>query len=179
MHHVITNPVAVEYMHNKLHGVEEDAPPKSTQESKFDIDDQQKDSNDRPHRSGSKWNLEEDLDCVNLYDSGSSIAEIALEYERTPSAILTRITSWIIQSDPRFKAQTSILAADCKRKGMDWNPKEIKTLYELFTSANSVDEMVKKLERPAYEVANKCVELGLLVATKKTRTLIESHWAAH
>jgi ATP-dependent DNA helicase PIF1 len=179
MHHVITNPVAVEYMHEKLHGVKEDVPPKSTHESDFDIDVQEKDSNERPHRSGSKWNLEEDLDCVNSYDSGSSIAEIALEYERTPSAILARVTSWIIQSDPRFKVQTSILAADCERKGMDWNPREIKTLYELFTSANSVDEMVKKLKRPAYEVANKCVELGLLVATKKTRALIESHWAAH
>jgi ATP-dependent DNA helicase PIF1 len=179
MHHVITNPVAVEYMHNKLRGIQEDAPPKSTRESEFEIDIQEKDSSERPRRSGSKWNLEEDLDCVNSFDNGSSIAEIALEYERTPSAILTRVTSWIIQSDPRFKVQTSILAADCERKGLDWKPREIKTLYELFNSANSVDEMVKKLERPAYEVANKCVELGLLVATKKTRTLIESHWAAH
>jgi hypothetical protein len=179
MHHVITNPVAVEYMRNKLQSVHEDARPKSTYETEFDIDIQEKDSNERPHRSGSKWSLEEDLDCVNRYDNGSSLAQIAMEYERTPSAILTRVTSWIIQSDPRFTVQTSILAADCERKGMDWNPKEIKTLYELFASANSVDEMVKKLERPAYEVANKCVELGLLVATKKTRTLIKSHWAAH
>ena len=179
MHHVITNPVAVEYMRNKLQGVHEDARSNSTHESEFDTDVQEKDSNERPHRSGSKWSLEEDLDCVNRYDNGSSIAQIAMEYERTPSAILTRVTSWIIQSDPRFTVQTSILAADCERKGMDWNPKEIKTLYELFASANSVDEMVKKLERPAYEVANKCVELGLLVATKKTRILIESHWAAH
>jgi nitrogen fixation protein FixH len=62
---------------------------------------------------------------------------------------------------------------------MDWNPKEIKSLYELFTSAKSVDEIVVNLKRPAYEVANKCVELGLLIATKKTRSLIESYWAAH
>ena len=62
---------------------------------------------------------------------------------------------------------------------MDWNPREVKSLYELFYSAKTVDEIVVDLKRPSYEVANKCVELGLLIATKKTRSLIESHWAAH
>ena len=62
---------------------------------------------------------------------------------------------------------------------MDWNPKEITSLYELFASDNTVDEIVVNLRRPAYEVANKCVELGLLIATKKTRSLIESHWESH
>ena len=61
---------------------------------------------------------------------------------------------------------------------MDWNPREIKQLYELFGSAKSVDEMVLILKRPAYELANKCVELGLLSVTTKTRSLVESHWAA-
>jgi hypothetical protein len=179
MHHVITNPVAVEYMKKKLNSVQEVTPRKSLPQPLSDFSIQETSASERPSRSGSKWTLKEDLDCVNLYDGGSSINEIAAKYERTSSAVLTRITSWIIQSESRFKVQTSILAADCERKGMDWNPREIKTLYELFTSANTVDEIVKKLKRPAYEVANKCVELGLLIATKETRSLIESHWAAH
>jgi hypothetical protein len=179
MHHVITNPVAVEYMQNKLGTVGEEL---SQLVNVLDEDHELVQNTltaEKPARSGSKWSLEEDLDCLDLYDSGSSINEIASKYARTPSAILTRITSWIIQSESRFKVQTSILAADCERKGMDWNPKEIKSLYELFTSAKTVDEIVIDLKRPAYEVANKCVELGLLIATKKTRSLIESHWAAH
>ena len=178
MHHVITNPVAVEYMQSRLHSIKEVTPGSSSLQPESKESNQEKSVGEKPNRSGSKWTLEEDLDCLNLYDGGSSVHEIASKYERTPSAVLTRITGWIIQSESRFKVQTSILAADCERKGMDWNPKEIKTLYELFISANSVDEMVKKLDRPAYEVANKCVELGLLLATKKTRSLIESHWAA-
>jgi ATP-dependent DNA helicase PIF1 len=179
MHHVITNPVAVEYMNNKLNSIQEVSTRKSSPEPEFDDNIQQTSAKEKPSRSGSKWTLEEDLDCLNLYDGGSSIKEIASKYERTSSAVLTRITSWIIQSESRFKVQTSILAADCERKGMDWNPREIKTLYELFASANSVDEMVKKMKRPAYEIANKCVEIGLLMATKETRSLIESHWATH
>lgn len=178
MHHVITNPVAVEYMQSRLHSIQEVTPGNSSLQSEFKDNNQEKSSVEKPNRSGSKWTLEEDLDCLNLYDCGSSIHEIASKYERTSSAVLARITGWIIQSESRFKVHTSILAADCARKGMDWNPKEIKTLYELFISANSVDEMVIKLGRPAYEVANKCVELGLLLATNKTRSLIESHWAA-
>lgn len=179
MHHVITNPVAVEYMYNKLNKIQEVSTRKSSPDSESDNKIQQTSAKEKPSRSGLKWTLEEDLDCVNLYDGGSSIKEIALKYERTSSAVLTRITSWIIQSESRFNVQTSILAADCERKGMDWNPREIKTLYELFASVNSVDEMVKKLKRPAYEIANKCVEIGLLMVTKKTRSLIESHWAAN
>ena len=179
MHHVITNPVAVEYMNNKLNSIQEVSTRKSSPERESDDNIHHTSAKEKPSRSGSKWTLEEDLDCVNMYDGGSSIKEIASKYERTSSAVLTRITSWIIQSESRFKVQTSILAADCERKGMDWNPREIKTLYELFASANSVDEMVKKLKRPAYEIANKCVEIGLLMATKETRSLIESHWAAH
>jgi ATP-dependent DNA helicase PIF1 len=179
MHHVITNPVAVEYMQNKLENVGA-----STTENASAPDDigevgQNPRVAERPNRSGQKWSLEEDLDCLDLYDSGSSINEIATKYERTPSAVLTRVAGWIIQSDSRFKTQTAILAADCERKGMDWNPREIKSLYELFASANTVDEIVVNLRRPAYELANKCVELGLLTVTKKTRSLIESHWAAH
>ena len=179
MHHVITNPVAVEYMQNKLGTVGEDLSQLVNARDEVGEIVQNTVTAEKPARSGSKWSLEEDLDCLDLYDSGSSINEIASKYARTPSAILTRITSWIIQSESRFKVQTSILAADCERKGMDWNPKEIKSLYELFTSAKSVDEIVVNLKRPAYEVANKCVELGLLIATKKTRSLIESYWAAH
>jgi len=179
MHHVITNPVAVEYMRNKLETDGVSTSQKTTVSNEIREIAQNSGIVERPTRSGSKWSLEEDLDCVDLYDRGSSINEIASKYERTPSAVLTRITSWVIQSESRFKVQTSILAADCERKGMDWNPKEIKSLYELFSSANTVDEIVVNLKRPAYEVANKCVELGLLVATKKTRSLIESHWAAH
>jgi hypothetical protein len=179
MHHVITNPVAVEYMQNKLETAGEDL---SQLVNVRNVDGEffhYKVTTEKPVRSGAKWSLEEDLDCLELYDGGSSIKEIASKYSRTPSAILTRITSWIIQSESRFKVQTSILAADCERKGMDCNPKEIRSLYELFTSAKTVDEIVVNLKRPAYEVANKCVELGLLIATKKTRSLIESHWTAH
>jgi hypothetical protein len=178
MHHVITNPVAVEYMQSSLHSIQEVTPGNSSLQSESKDNNQEKSAGEKPNRSGSKWTLEEDLDCLILYDEGSSIHEIASKYERTSSAVLTRITGWIIQSESRFKVQTSILAADCARKGKDWNPKEIKALYELFISANSVDDMVKKLDRPAYEVANKCVELGLLLATEKTRSLIESHWEA-
>lgn len=179
MHHVITNPIAVEYIQNKL-----DTGGAGTNGATSEPDEngenyQNSGMVDRPARSGSKWSLEEDLDCLDLYDSGSSINEIASKHERSPSAVLTRITSWISQSESRFKVQTSILAADCERKGMDWNPKEIKSLYELFASANTVDEIVVNLKRPAYEVANKCVELGLLIVTKKSRSLIESHWTAH
>ena len=179
MHHVITNPVAVEYMQSKFQTVE-----MRTTETTSVLDEigevgQNSGTLDRPARSGSKWNLEEDLDCIDLYDSGFSINEIASKYERTPSAVRARITGWIVQSESRFKVQTAILAADCERKGMDWNPKEIKSLYELFASTKTVDEIVVNLKRPAYEVANKCVEMGLLIATKKTRSLIESHWAAH
>ena len=179
MHHVITNPVAVEYMNNKMNSIQEVSTRKSSPERESDDNFHHTSAKEKPSRSGSKWTLEEDLDCVNMYDGGSSIKEIASKYERTSSAVLTRITSWIIQSESRFKVQTSILAADCERKGMDWNPREIKTLYELFASANSVDEIVKKLKRPAYEIANKCVEIGLLMATKQTRSLIASHWALH
>jgi hypothetical protein len=176
MHHVITNPVAVEYMQNKLDtgGVSTNGTTRVPDE--IGEDSQNSGMVDRPARSGSKWSLEEDMDCLDLYDSGSSINEIASKHERTPSAVLTRITSWISQSESRFKVQTSILAADCERKGMDWNPKEIKSLYGLFASANTVDEIVVMLKRPAYEVAKKCVELGLLIATDKTRSLIESNW---
>jgi len=169
----------VEYMQNKLGNVGEELSQLVNVRDEDDEIIQNTSTAEKPARSGSKWSLEEDLDCLDLYDSGFSINEIASKYARTPSAILTRITSWIIQSESRFKVQTSILAADCERKGMDWNPKEIKSLYELFTSAKTVDEIVIDLKRPAYEVANKCVELGLLIATKKTRSLIESHWAAH
>ena len=179
MHHVITNPVAVEYMQNKLGNVGAGISQLANVRVENDEIIQSTSTAEKPARSGSKWSLEEDLDCLELYDSGSSINEIASKYARTPSAILTRITSWIIQSESRFNVQTSILAVDCERKGMDWNPKEIKSLYELFTSAKTVDEIVVNLKRPAYEVANKCVELGLLIATKKTRSLIESHWGAH
>ncbi len=179
MHHVITNSVAVEYMQKKLGAVEISASKTTSVPNQMgELVENSKESQ-KPARSGSKWTLEEDLDCLDLYDRGSSIKEIATKYARTDSAILTRISTWIIQSDARFKVQTKILATECERKGMDWNPKEIKSLYELFISANTVDEIVVKLKRPAYEVANKCVELGLLIATKKTRTLIESHWAAH
>ncbi len=179
MHHVISNPVAVEYMQNKLNGVSDVSPRNSDPTSEADKNLKEESASGRPGRSGSKWTLEEDLDCLNLYDGETAISDIALKYERTASAVLTRITSWIIQSESRFKVQTSILAADCERKGLDWNPRELKTLYELFTSANSVDEMVRKLKRPSYEVANKCVELGLLSATEKTRSLIKSHWETH
>ena len=177
MHHVITNPVAVEYIQNKLAKIEPDFSISLSAKSEFGDGDQNKGSDEKPTRVGSKWSLKEDLDCVTLYDGGSSINEIAAKYERTPSAILTRITSWIIQSDSRFKLQTSIPAADCQRKGMDWHPREIKTLYGLFSSSDSVDQMVVKLERPFYEIANKCVELGLLSAKKKTNSLIEEYWS--
>jgi hypothetical protein len=60
---------------------------------------------------------------------------------------------------------------------MDWHPREIKTLYGLFSSSDSVDQMVTRLERPSYEIANKCVELGLLSAKKKTKSLIEEYWS--
>ena len=179
MHHVITNPIAVEYMQNKLDTGGAGTNGATSEPDEIGENDQNSGVVDRPARSGSKWSLEEDMDCLDLYDSGSSINEIASKHERSPSAVLTRITSWISQSESRFKVQTSILAADCERKGMDWNPKEIKSLYELFASANTVDEIVVNLKRPAYEVANKCVELGLLIVTKKTRSLIESHWTAH
>jgi hypothetical protein len=179
MHHVITNPVAVDYMRNKLEAVGVSTTQTTSVPNEFSENIQNSGIVERPARSGSKWSLEEDLDCVDLYDRGSSINEIASKHERTPSAVLTRITSWIIQSESRFKVQTSILAADCERKGLDWNPREVKSLYELFYSAKTVDEIVVDLKRPSYEVANKCVELGLLIATKKTRSLIESHWAAH
>jgi len=177
MHHVITNPVAVEYMQNVLVNVREDSILRPSAQTEIENDVQNIKVADRPARSGSKWSLDEDLDCLDLYDLGSSINQIAAKFERTPSAVLTRITSWIIQSEPRFKVQTAILASDCERKGMDWNPREIRGLYELFGSAKTVDEMVLNLRRPAYELANKCVELGLLTATKKTVSLVESHWA--
>ena len=179
MHHVITNPVAVEYMQSKFQAVEMRTTETTSVPDEIGEVGQNSGTLDRPARSGSKWNLEEDLDCIDLYDSGLSINEIASKYERTPSAVRARITGWIVQSESRFKVQTAILAADCERKGMDWNPKEIKSLYELFASTKTVDEIVVNLKRPAYEVANKCVEMGLLIATKKTRSLIESHWAAH
>ena len=176
MHHVITNPVAVDYMQSRLENSD-----RRTEHSHKAKPEQSESSTDlaltkKPARSGSKWSREEDLDCLQMYDNDSSIIEIAAKYERTPSAVLTRITSWIIQSDSRFNVQTTILAADCERKGMEWSPKEIKTLYELFGSANTVDEIVLTLKRPAYEIANKCVELGLLVASSKTKKLVESHW---
>ena len=178
MHHVITNPVAVEYMQNMLVSNREESILHTDTQTDLGVSVETEVTANKPARSGSKWSLEEDLDCLKLYDLGSSINQIAAKFERTPSAVLTRITSWIIQSEARFRIQTAILAADCERKGMDWNPREIKQLYELFGSAKSVDEMVLILKRPAYELANKCVELGLLSVTTKTRSLVESHWAA-
>lgn len=175
MHHVITNPVAVEYMQSRLAKSDSGAELPHGVKSGLSMISDDSTNLAKPARSGSKWSREEDLDCLQMYDDGFSIIEIASKYERTPSAIFARITSWITQTDPRFNAQTTILAADCERKGLDWNPKEITSLYELFGAVNSVDEIVLALKRPAYEIANKCVELGLLVVTSRTKKIVELH----
>lgn len=176
MHHVITNPIAVDYVQSRLEKSAWKTEPSHSAKSDSDTSPVESNSVEKPGRSGSKWSQDEDLDCLQMFGTGFSIIEIAAKYERTPRAVLTRITSWIIRTDPRFNTPSAILAADCERKGLEWIPMEFKLLYELFSAATTVDEIVVTLKRPAYEIANKYVELGLLTVSSKTKELVDSYW---
>jgi hypothetical protein len=112
---------------------------------------------------GKKWNMHDDKALTEEYKQGISTKELAKKFERTETAITSRLAHLGLLNHAKQKPiEQTINKNTPKNAGKKWSPNDDHLLAELYKENMSYEELAVKFGRSNYSIESRLVYLGLI-----------------